>query len=476
MKVARRLDWRRNEKIFNSLIFLTSLAFAARANVHPNSLFSDNALLQRGAEIHVFGTARDGEKIAVEFNGQKVSAMATNGEWKVRLKPMRANSTPQGMIITGDNTITFTNILIGDVWVASGQSNMERQLGPRDPQPKMENWEAEVAGADYPQIREFYVPQRVARTPAIDAHGYWRVCSPKTVKDFSAVGYFFARDVHKAAKVPIGILFTAWGGTVAEAWTSAKSLKTMPDFKTMVENFEQLKVKDGPNTVTMLFNGMIAPLLTFPIKGAIWYQGESNNDRPQQYQQLLPLLISDWRKAWNCGELPFLFVQIAPHRDIKPELREAQLLTLNRVPNTAMAVITDAGDANDIHPARKQVPGQRLALAARALAYHEKLEYSGPLFKSNAVKDNRAFLSFTHTGGGLLAKGGVLSGFTIAGADGKFFPARAEIQGKKVIAWSDEVAMPVSVRYGWANVPDGNLYNKEGLPASPFRTDLLKSN
>jgi len=456
-----------------AIFFITlGLAFAARADVRPNSLFADNAVLQRGWAIDVFGTAREGEKVTVEFYGQKLSTTTTNGQWKVRLKRMKANPKPEQMTITGDNTITLSNILIGDVWVASGQSNMERQLGPRDPQPKIENWEAEVAAADYPQVREFYVPHQAAHAPAADANGHWRICSPKTVKDFSAVGYFFARDIHKAEKVPIGVLFSAWGGTVAEAWTSAESLQTMPDFKSALDNFsKQSGAKENPNTVTVLFNAMIAPLLSFPIKGAIWYQGESNNDRATQYRQLLPLLISDWRQAWRCGEFPFLFVQIAPHSSIKPELREAQLLTLKRVPNSAMAVITDAGDANDIHPARKQVPGQRLALAARALAYSEKLEYSGPLFDSLKIEGNKAVLSFGHIGRGLIAKGDSLKGFTIAEVDNKFLPAQAEIRGNTVVVWSDQVSTPVSVRYGWANVPDGNLFNKEGLPASPFRTD-----
>jgi sialate O-acetylesterase len=454
-------------------MLILTLAFAARADVHPNSLFADNAVLQRGLAIDVFGTAREGEKVTVQFHGQKIFTTATNGQWKVRLKRMKANATPGQMTITGDNTIILSNILIGDVWVASGQSNMERQLGPRDPQPKIANWEAEVAAADYPQIREFYVPHQAAHAPAADANGEWRICSPKTVKDFSAVGYFFARDIHKAENIPIGILFSAWGGTVAEAWTSAESLETMPDFKSALENFsKQSGSKENPNTVTVLFNAMIAPLLSFPITGAIWYQGESNNDRAAQYGQLLPLLISDWRRAWRCGDFPFLFVQIAPHSGIKPELREAQLRTLKRAPNTAMAVITDAGDANDIHPARKQVPGQRLALAARALAYGEKLEYSGPLFYSLKIERDRAVLSFSHVGAGLIVKGDCLKGFTIAGVDNKFVPAQAEIRGKTVVVWGEQISTPVSVRYGWANVPDGNLFNKEGLPASPFRTDL----
>lgn len=623
-------------------------ASAVRAEVRPNSLFADNAVLQRGKELPVWGTARDGERVTIEFAGQKVLTVAKDGKWQVRLKPMKVAVTPRTMTIIGENTVTLTNILVGDVWVASGQSNMERPLGPREGQKPIVNWQAEAAAADYPAIREYYVPEHLAYAPAVDANGRWRICSPQTVQDFSAVGYFFARDVYQAEKVPIGILFTAWGGTVAEAWTSADSLKSMADFKSDLEfvkqtashpestqsqfaerlarwyaendpgsardanwsaaelslagwtltnlprlfddNFdgviwfrkeiglpaswageaavlrlgaiddadttwvngvqvgatdnwlaqrnypvpagvltpgrnviairaldtggvggftgkpEQLKMEivgegqiapiplagewysregcsltntppvppkpdNNPNRATVLYNAMIAPLQSFPIKGVIWYQGESNNGRANQYQELFPLLISDWRLGWHCGEFPFLFVQIAPYRDMKPDLREAQFLTLKTSPHTAMAVITDAGDANDIHPAQKQVPGQRLALAARALAYGEKLEYSGPLFDSMRVEGDRAVISFTHTGGGLVAKDGALKGFVIAGADKNFVTAKAEIRGMKVVVWSDQVRVPMAVRYGWANVPDVNLFNKEGLPASPFGTD-----
>jgi sialate O-acetylesterase len=232
------------------------------------------------------------------------------------------------------------------------------------------------------------------------------------------------------------------------------------------------KPGESPNTPTVLYNAMIAPLQAFPIKGVVWYQGESNNGRTKQYQKLFPLLIADWRRVWRGGNFPFLFVQIAPYRDMSPEIREAQFLTLKKSPYTAMAVITDAGDADDIHPARKEVPGERLALAARALAYKEKLEFSGPLFKAMKIEGGKAVVSFTHTGGGLMAKDGELKGFTIAGADKKFVPAKAEIKGRTVVISSGEISSPTAVRYGWSNVPDVNLYNQEGLPASPFRSDV----
>jgi sialate O-acetylesterase len=230
--------------------------------------------------------------------------------------------------------------------------------------------------------------------------------------------------------------------------------------------------QNNPNVVTVLYNAMLAPLQSFPIKGAIWYQGESNNDRPGQYRELFPLMISDWRRGWGGHDFPFLFVQIAPYQSMGPEIREAQFLTLEKSPNTAMAVTTDVGDAQDIHPARKSPVGARLALAARALAYGEKLEYAGPLYQGVEFDDGTAVVSFKHVGGGLVAKGGDLKGFTIAGDDQEFVPARADIQGETVRVWSEQVSAPAAVRYGWANVPDVNLFNAAGLPASPFRTDV----
>jgi sialate O-acetylesterase len=615
------------------------------AEVKLNSVFSDNAVLQRGVAIPVYGTASDGQKITVEFAGQKVSTVAQAGKWRVTLQPMTANAAPQAMTVRGENVVEIRNVLVGDVWVASGQSNMERQLGLREGQKPIENWQAEAAKADYPQIRQYYVPEHISLTRQADANGKWTVCTPQTAPDFCAVGFFFSRDVHQAEKVPVGILFTAWGGTPAEAWTSEEALNSMPVFRGMIETlhkqagqasvFEEQVAKwysdndpgsakandwsavslsednwqpvempalfpgdfDGviwyrkqldlpesfsgkaavmrlcaiddqdttwvngvqvgamdiwnapreyqipagvlksgrnviairvldtggpggfmgkaeqmslelagdksatpvslagkwrsrtgvsltktprfpmrgdrdPNAPTVLYNAMLAPLQSFPIKGAIWYQGESNAGRAGQYLELFPLMIADWRRAWNVGDFPFLFVQIAPYTGMGPEIREAQFLTLPKSPNTAMAVTTDVGDAHDIHPARKGPVGARLALAARALAYGEKIEYSGPLFASMKVEGNKAIVSFTHVGGGLVAKDGELRGFTIAGADMKFIPAKAEIKGNSVVVWSEQVASPTAVRYGWADVPDVNLFNKEGLPASPFRTDV----
>jgi sialate O-acetylesterase len=623
------------------------------AEIRPNSLFSDNAVLQRDQSVPVWGTAREGEKVSVEFAGQKVSGVAKDGKWMVRLHPLAAGG-PFDMVIAGeDNSMTLTNILVGDVWVASGQSNMQDPLGPSWWAAPVKNWQAEVAAANFPQIRQFKVPMVAASRPQADVDGAWSVCSPQTVPAFTAAGYFFARDLQQTTKAPVGILFSAWGGTVAEAWTSGESLERVPDFtngvaaimaadpaaypriladwyrtndpgsaaqpawsdpgfvasdwKTMKlptywqhadlpgfngivwfrkvidlpavwdgkggslhldtiddqdttwvngvqvgamalfsdvrdyhvpagvlkagRNVISIRVLDtgglggicgrgknmklelagsedvapvllagdwqyrattalaklpavpanpagNPNVPTVLYNAMVAPLVPFAMKGVVWYQGESNDDtdhtfhRTTQYRTLFPLLISDWRQHWGQGDFPFLFVQVAPYRDLTPRIREAQLMALKRTKNTAMVVLMDAGEAANIHPANKQVVGERLALAARALAYGEKIEYSGPIFKNMKVKGNKVVLQFDHVGAGLLAKDGELKGFVVAGADKAFVPAQAEIVGKTVVVSSGQVAAPAAVRYGWENIPDVNLFNQAGLPASPFRTDV----
>jgi sialate O-acetylesterase len=618
-----------------------------------NPLFQNNAVLQCDARVPVWGAARDGEKITVTFGGQTVTTIGKDGAWKIWLKPMKPNATPQTLTVRGDTTSVIANVLVGEVWVASGQSNMERQLGLRAGQQPIADWEREVAAANYPQIRQFYVPQTKSLTPQTTVKGSWSVCSPETVKDFTAVGYFFARDLFAARHVPVGIIHTSWGGTPAEAWTSETALQKLPDFaeplaglkklatdpglaqretqakqeawyqkvdpgskpgaswsaaelatedwKTMTlptywenagypdfdgvfwfrhafdlpENWDggvvelhlgavddnettwvngapvgatmgwslprvyrvpgtllkrganviAVRVLDAggngglyggddamrllfhaggasnslslagswqckqsvslktvgwppsvfsqdPSAPTVLYNGMIAPLLPYAMRGVIWYQGEANVGRERQYQTLFPAMIADWRQAWGEGNFPFLFVQIAPYRDLTPEIREAQLLSWQRTKNTAMAVTIDCGDANDIHPPHKQPMGARLALAARALAYGEKIEYSGPVFDSMKIEGANAVLHFTRPGGGLVAKDGELKGFTVAGADKVFHPAQAKIVGGTVMVNSPAVPQPVAVRYGWANVPEGNLFNRAGLPASPFRTDV----
>ncbi len=492
---------------------LLSLMFAKSfATVKPNSLFSDNMVLQRGVALPIWGTANEDEKITVEFNGQKASTVAKNGKWMLKLNPLKAGG-PYKMTITGENTITIQNILVGEVWICGGQSNMERQLGLRAGQKPIVNWKEEAANANYPEIRQYHVGRKASDTMITDANTKWEVCDTSSVKEFSAVGYFFARDLYKQLKVPIGLLFSTVGGTPAENWTTRAALEANPELKKLAEDYDKAKQnypiaaanfkKDLPSLLAKwqtdsaaavsankkvpikpapprnpaggaggLYNGMINPLIPYAIKGVIWYQGESNSGRGKQYQTLFPTMITDWRKNWNQGDFFFFYVQIAPFRGADPMIREAQLLTLNKIPNVAMAVITDCGDTVDIHPAFKQPVGNRLSLAARALAYKEKIEYSGPIYKSFEVKGNTVEVSFTHIGKGLVAKDGDLVGFTIAGEDKKFVTATATISGNKIIVTNADVTKPVAVRFSFNPVAKGNLFNSEGLPASPFRTDV----
>lgn len=505
-----------------TILFLA--AFAAShpvfAEVKPNPLFSDGAVLQRGMTVPVWGTARDGEKITVGFQSQAVSTVAKNGIWSVRLQPLKTDASPAVMTITGDNTITIRNVLVGEVWLCGGQSNMERTLTRLAAQTNKQNpevnLEKEAAAATYPEIRHLLVPQGSSTKPITTLAAKWEVCSPETVPGFTAVGYYFGRDLYKELKVPIGLMNSSYGGSIVESWSREGALRASPEGAQVLAEYdkaiqtyperlakyhadepklqaryakalEEAKAAGKPrpnaphpppdpltnvNSPSALYNAMTNPLIPYAIRGVIWYQGETNRLHADLYQKLFPAMIADWRSQWGEGDIPFLFVQIAPCKVIGPEIREAQFLTLKKTTNTAMAVITDWGDASaNMHPIHKEPVGARLALAARALAYGQKIEYSGPLFKQAKITGKSITISFDHTGRGLIAKDGPLKGFTIAGPDKVFLPARAEISGDTVIVSAPTLDEPVAVRYGWANVPDVNLYNKELLPASPFRTD-----
>jgi sialate O-acetylesterase len=510
----KKLGW----KILCGLAaLLTWSGSGARADVKPHALFSDGLVLQRGGKVPVWGSATPGEQVEVQFKGknreQTVSIKADKaGRWQVKLDKLPVGG-PFEMTIAGNNKIQLRNVYVGDVWICSGQSNMEWHLYSTD------NAENVIAKSKNPNIRLFTVPKKAAVSPQRDMVAYWAECGPFTARFFSAVAYYFGRDLQKALDVPIGLIHTSWGGTVAEAWMSQAALKAQPDFKYLVDKSRQefagyfkrvdkyLEDLDrymtvakqaardkvdlppapyqpyffNPNAPTALYNGMIAPLLPYAIRGAIWYQGESNADRAYEYRSLLPALIKNWRDDWKQGNFPFLIVQLAPFGPIVTEpqehnwaeLREAQLLTALKVPKTGLAVITDAGDPKDIHPRNKEPVGARLALAARAIAYKEKIVYSGPIYDSKKVEGDKIVLSFKHVGGGLTRSklGDKLLGFTICGKDRKWVNADAEIKGNKVVVSSPKVKEPVAVRYGWYFCPVVNLQNKEGLPASPFRTD-----
>jgi sialate O-acetylesterase len=451
-------------------VALVLLSPAARADVKLHPLFSDGMVLQQKGECFVWGTADAGERVEVSFKTNDADQGAgmtadQDGKWKVSLKTGAAGG-PYTMTVKGKNEITVKDVYVGEVWIASGQSNMEWPVNA-------------AAGADEAKknagnakLRLFTVKKTAkdepqTTVPVDEFNGKWLEAGPNTIGRFSAVAYFFGRDLQKELDVPVGIIHTSWGGTASEEWTSMKVLDAHPEHKG--KHPRQSK----------LYNGMIAPLIPYAIKGAIWYQGESNAGRAELYKTGFPLMIQNWRDDWKQGDFPFLFVQLAPFMKIEKEptdtgwarLREAQLLTTRNAKNTAMAVITDVGEEMDIHPKKKEPVGHRLALAAEALAYGKKVEYSGPAFDKMTVEGNKAVLSFTHLGGGLEAKDGPLTGFTVAGEDKVFHNAEAEIKGDTIVVSSKDVEKPVAVRFGWANYPVVNLWNKAGLPASPFRTD-----
>ena len=624
--------------------------------LHP--LFTDNMVLQRGIADPVWGWTTPGRTVSVSLGGKTARAVAgADGKWTAKIGPFKAGG-PYTLTVKGPETVTLSNILIGDVWICSGQSNMQFGIGIGNNAP------AEIAAANYPNIRLFTVPNSIASEPKELLSGQWQACTPQTVSSggwggFSAVGYYFGRDLQQAVHVPIGLIHTSWGGTPAEAWTSVEALATMPDFQPAVAKmqaaararkagltYDQLaqqwyakhdpgsaeglgwadpaldvsawktmslpqlfqsagdpeiagingivwfrrtfdlpagdagkdavlhlladdndttwingtrigategynvaraykfaagllkptgnviavRVLDtggmggiwgdptglnldfpggaalpltgtwayklgaalpandpypqpggaNPDLPTVLFNGMVNPLIPFGVKGAIWYQGESNAGNAKQYQTLLPTLIQDWRSRFGVGDFPFMIVQLAnfqalqtqPEESGWAELREAQLMTTQRLPKTGLAVAIDIGDAGDIHPKNKQEVGRRLALSAEAIAYGLPVEYSGPQFTGMKAEGSSLRLTFSHVGGGLVAKGGgALQGFAIAGVDHQFVWADAKIDGDTIVVSAPSVPQPTAVRYAWATNPICNLYNKAGLPASPFRTD-----
>lgn len=656
-------DTRTATTFWRSLCCLLTVVFAMLATwaatdqpfIHP--LFTDNMVLQRNIKAPVYGWSEPGTKIVVTMHGKTATAIAgKDGYWLAKIGPFAAGG-PYNLTISGPQTITIKNVLVGDVWLCSGQSNMEMGVG------LVNKAQEEIANANYPQIRLFDVPKVPSSTPQRTVNANWQLCTPQTISaggwgGFSASAYFFGRHLYQTLHVPIGIIDSSWGGTVAEAWTSADSLRSLPDFasalgqiqRTLKESenrtpeellqywyttndegtiqnwakpdfddsnwemravpggwdatallsfdgtgwyrttfvlpkdwegkdlelglgpiddmdttwvngvfvgsepgfniprkytipatvlkpgkniiavraldtggeggingqpeqvyvrianaadstpislatnwrfhtgtsladarFSPIRFQDNANTPTVLYNGMIAPLVPFGIKGAIWYQGEANVGRAVQYRTLLATLIKDWRVHFG-QKIPFFIVQLAGFQDdpAQPaecgwaELRDAQYLVMKDVPNTGLAVAIDIGDKWDIHPKNKQEVGRRLGLSAQAIAYGQQIAYSGPEYRSMKVEGNSIRLSFTHIDGGLVAKdNGKLVGFAIAGADMKFVWADATIQGNTVVVSSPQVEKPIAVRYAWANTPQCNLYNKAGLPAIPFRTDRM---
>jgi sialate O-acetylesterase len=637
---------------------VAAVAIAAEQSERPllHPLFSDHAVLQRQVKVPVWGWSTPGTRVTVQFGKQtKAATVQADGRWSVRLDAMPASAEPLDLIVIGsEQSVTIHDALVGDVWLCSGQSNMEMGIGAC-------NATTDIAQADFPQIRLLTVPHLIATSPVETVQCHWSPCNPVTILQgtwagFSAAGFFFGRELYQQLKIPIGLIHSSWGGTIAEAWTSAEGLKPLGDFDerlkavdeqstqkpvdyaalyeswceqndpgtkqgwakiecdtsswksvTMPQPFEQAGLPDfdgivwfrrtfelpadwsgkkltlglgpvddidttwingvkvgqmnrydlnrvykvpaevakaganvisvrvldtggtggftgkpdqmfirlagngqesgqslagawqmrdsaplaklpapptvpdanNPNVVTVLYNGMIAPLLPFAIKGAIWYQGESNAPRAEQYRKLLPAMIQDWRGHFGVGDFPFYIVQLAAFQPVAPEprenewaeLREAQALTAKKVPRSGLAVAIDIGDAADIHPKNKAEVGRRLALCALGNTYHKQIVWSGPQYKGMRKVNNEIRLSFDHIDGGLAAKGSDLQGFAIAGEDHKFIWAHAVIKGNTVVVSSPQIEKPVAVRYGWDINPVCNLYNQAGLPAVPFRTD-----
>ena len=491
---------RRNLWLFLTMLCVLPLA-RARAEVSLPVLFSNGMLLQRDLPIHVWGRSAPAEKVSVTFRGETKSDVADDlGRWQLYLSPV-APGGPYEITVSGSNQIVIHNVLVGDVWVASGQSNMEFKMR------QLDNPQAEIVAAKFPQIHIMRIKHGYSDYPLTDAVAdqHWAEVSPESVSQFSAVAYYFAREIHQKEKVPIGIIESDWGGTVAEAWTSMDALASdaalMPVFASrgnmmdaeaenlLVDPIQQAEIAKAKSTglpppkfpwhpleqmwaPAQLYNAMIAPITPYAIRGVIWYQGESNSklNRAPSYERLFQTLIGSWRDQWAVGDFPFLYVQISSFTSDATEdwamIREAQLRAL-QLRNTAMAVTIDIGNPDDVHPKDKVDVGHRLALAARAMVYGEPVEYSGPLVRQVTRDDHSLRVWFDHAAG-LQSKGGAPTSFEIAGADGKFVPADAHIDGRTIVVSSATVAVPVKVRYGWANSPNCNLFNGEGLPASPF--------
>ena len=640
--------------------FVFATLFWADANLHAEitlpKIIGDHMVLQRGTAAPIWGKAAPGEKISIQSDWQRKAITVTadsDGKWLAKIPtPKTGGNTPHTIAISGDNEkIVLHDVLVGEVWVCSGQSNMEFPVGYQyQGYTGATNWENELRHADFAGIRLFTVENSFALSPQFDCNGKWSLCDSNSAKDFSAVGFFFARELHEKLKVPVGMVDSDFGGTVCEAWTSAGALKNFPEFTdtlkaeemerdhsnevaqanakkisewtaqvesangattnaaselddsswnvagnlgdnqsyegfiTFRKHFElpagwqdrDLVLELGPvddmdftyingikigqtvgeltwslsriyqipasalksgtniltvcvlntggpggisgpvklhpandfnsisldhdwrfqngvsysslpqlvlppranaNSPSVLFNAMIAPLIPFGIRGAIWYQGESNIGRAEQYRRLFPAMIADWREHWSEGDFPFYFVQIAPFHYPNPgmaaELREAQLLSM-RVPNTGMAATMDS-DSNNLHPRNKQPVGHRLALWALAKTYGEKkLIFSGPIYKTMKIEGNRIRLFFDYADGGLISNGKTLEHFTIAGSDGKFVPANAEIDRDTIVVFSDAVPHPTAVRYAWGDADESSFGNRAGLPAPSFRTDAPK--
>lgn len=526
-----------------------SVLATARADVVLAPLFTDHAVLQRDKPLPIWGRADAGEKITVTFHGQTSAATAAeDGRWIALLEPLAADPVGTALVVTGKNTVTLSDILIGEVWLCSGQSNMEFTVEARpgtwQANSRVNHAAEEISASNFPLIRHVRIEQTVATTPAdsVKTSG-WDVASPGTVGAFTAVGYFFARDLFQKLGVPIGLIHSSWGGTPVESWMSPAAIASSPDFAVIAARWTQnladypankakfdadiaawtaaettaraatpatapataaksvkasakptpptplaafLKANPKPRaprgagdpwTPAGLFNGMINPLLPYALRGAIWYQGESNADHAAEYHAQFSAMITAWRAHFGQGDFPFYWVSLANYKNAGDKtartyafLREAQTQTLT-LPNTGQALAIDIGNPDDIHPTNKQDVGRRLALLAKSRVYGVTGADTGPTFAHAAREGSALRVTFTHAGDGLVAHDRPAQALEIAGADRVFHPATAKIVRDTLLVSAPEVKEPVAVRYAWTNAPLANLYNGSGLPAVPFRSD-----
>ena len=481
------------KNLFSAALLALSV-LSTQANVRLPAIFGDHMVLQRDQPVPVWGWADAGEKVTVSFAGKTATATAgADGRWSVKLPALKANSTAATLAVEGKNKVEFEDVLVGEVWLCSGQSNMEWSVAAS------KDKEKEIAAGNHPRIRHIKIQLTTAVEPQTDVKtAGWKLCATNTVASFTAVGYFFGRELEKNLDVPIGLIGSNWGGTRIEPWTPPVGFQSVPALKSIADNLanfpqrspaktkegKEVLDKDGKPVMNInnqsalaIYNAMIHPLIPYAIRGALWYQGESNNGEGMLYFEKMKALIGGWRTLWQQGDFPFGFVQLAPYKyGGNPEnlagIWEAQTASLS-IANTGMAVTTDISTIGNIHPPDKQEVGHRLALWALTKTYGKTgLVYSGPLFDTLTVAGDKATLKFKHAEGGLLAKDGKpLTWFTVAGADKKFHAAAATIEGNNVVVRSEMVAAPVAVRFGWNQLAEPNLANKAGLPASPFRTD-----
>jgi sialate O-acetylesterase len=512
-------------KISRACFFLICAAGCGgrlRADVTLAPLFTDHAVLQCDKPLPVWGRARPGEAVTVAFRGQRVAARAGNdGRWIAFLPPFAASCDGADFVVTGKNAITLHDVVIGEVWLCSGQSNMEFLVHGKNLY--VLNADQEVAAAQYPLIRHFKVKLTASGVPVDATTGSWIPCSPATVGQFTAVGYFFAQEIFRKLRVPVGLINSSWGGTRVEAWMSPDAIEKDPAFDGVWRRWRQTVAEypqrqaayeaavpawnqaeaaataagkarlaafldsnpkpyppSGPGSAaapSSLFNGMINPLIPYALRGVIWYQGEANTGRAYEYHRLFAAMITGWRAHFGQGDFPFYWVQLAnfdfpgdPTHQTWAFLREAQTQTLT-LPSTGQAVTIDIGDPANTHPRNKQEVGRRLALIAKARAYGVPGDFSGPVFASATREGAALRVTFRYAENGLTAAGKPLQSFEIAGADRQFHPASAAIAGDTLLVGSPQVPAPVAVRYAWRNAPDANLYNGAGLPAVPFRSD-----